>query len=128
MSTSLKHQIDAVWYTRIRPQFTWRYKNRFPDLDQLKQMLKGAGFYTQNVIPIVDVDWSQAHRNPEGPLHEAWRKIDSFWSCFPEVEINAIVKTVEAMKAEGTLETFVDDNDKTSSVGQMTIISATAGK
>lgn len=63
-------------------------------------------------------------RDLEGPLHESWRNLNSFWAICTQSEIQDMVEKVTLMKNENSLREFFQKHDTTYSVGALELFAA----
>lgn len=64
------------------------------------------------------------YENLEGPLHESWRNLNSYWKDCTESEIQDMIKNMNQMKNEGTLQTFFETHDQIHATGVYEIFAA----
>ena len=62
--------------------------------------------------------------NPEAPLDEDWRQASNMFGIATDLEIKEMESVIREMKQNGTLETFMKENDHTHERGFVTLFFA----
>jgi len=123
-ATSHEQFRDGYWWADLIPIAVARLSCRMPDLDQLNQILREAGFDIEAVSADLDgILQGPSYLDPEGPLSEAWRAGDSTWSLASDAELARARQRVEQMNLEGTMQAYLDERErKRLEVGQSTFV------
>lgn len=115
--TETPETIDGTWFGQLVPETRKRWHKRFPNHFQMSTMLKEAGFTIKSALKSLVASYLPVYGDLEGPLHESWRNLNSFWALCTDSEIQDMVKNVNKMKSEGTLQSFFEKHDKVYKVG-----------
>jgi SAM-dependent methyltransferase len=102
--------LHGYWWAELIPAAVARVSRRLPELDQLRQILAGAGFEIESVSADLDgILQGPAYLDPQGPLSEAWRSGDSTWSLASDAELASARQRVEQINLEGTMQAYLDE-------------------
>ena len=116
---------DAIWYMKLHEKLLDRHCKLFPTVKQFLRMFNKCGFECQTKLNFLGADLWKNYLDPEGPLKKEWRLGDSLFGYATNEEIKEIEDYVRTMKENGTLEKFVEENDKTLEIGVLTLIVCT---
>ncbi|XP_061195245.1 malonyl-[acyl-carrier protein] O-methyltransferase-like [Saccostrea echinata] len=116
--------LEGNWYTNLVPETTKRWRNILPTHKQIKRMLEESGFSLKSTYKTLMASYLPNYDNLEGPLHESWRNVNSFWSLCTEAEIQNMKQNLTQIKNEGTLQAYFEKHDKIYSVGAYDIFAA----
>ena len=146
INTCLPHQLlHGYWWYRFIPAAAQKFADKYPSQQTLTRWLTEAGFSDIHVSVPLDQFYRLADEGHfpddkgqvgEGHfpgdkgqghclLKEEWRATDSFWALPSKEEINDMEARVRKMIKAGTLQSFIEENDKDRlRVGQYAIMSA----
>ena len=111
---------ESVWFTKILPAATEKLLNFLPTNKQYLDMFAKCGFNCvseMNLLTGATPSLFSNYYDPEGPMKEAWRNGTSAFGLASEQEIKKIKNIIYDLKAKGTLEKFMKENDRTSELG-----------
>ncbi|KAK3086398.1 hypothetical protein FSP39_017873 [Pinctada imbricata] len=124
ITNTCKDQFYGVWFCNIMPSVLERLIKRVPSKDDIIDMMHESNFDVETPLSYLRNNWLKDYSNIEGPLLESWRMRDSFFSQAPEEEIRIGIEIVKTMKSNGTLKSFFEEHDRTSSFGTFTFFVA----
>lgn len=124
ITTETPENLQENWFTHLVPEATKRWHKRLPTHAHIKNMLEDAGFAMKSSYKTLMASYFPDQRDLEGPLHESWRNLNSFWAICTKSEIQEMVDKVTQMKNENSLQEFFQKHDKTYSVGALEIFAA----
>ena len=122
ITTITPEQFDAHWCNNLIPQNKERWHRKLPSLDQMKDMLSGAGFALKSAHSTLAASYHPDHDYLEGPMHESWRSNISFWNSCTKSEIEEMVRNVGKMKQDGTLQEYFKAHEKIETFGALLIL------
>uniref|UniRef100_K1QNA6 Menaquinone biosynthesis methyltransferase ubiE n=1 Tax=Magallana gigas TaxID=29159 RepID=K1QNA6_MAGGI len=124
ITTETPENLEGNWFAHLVPEATKRWYKRLPTHAHIKNMLEDAGFSMKSSYKTLMASYFPDQRDLEGPLHESWRNLNSFWAICTQSEIQDMVEKVTQMKNENSLREFFQKHDKTYSVGALEIFAA----
>ena len=113
---------QASWFAQLDTSLTERYSLRFPSVEQYHTMVEKCQFKVVSKLSILGSEMVKTYYDPKGPLKREWRDGMSLFGLATESEIRGIEEKVRKMNKEGTMEQFMKDNDKSSQIGFLTIL------
>ena len=113
---------QASWIAQLDTSLTERYSLRFPSVEQYHTMVEKCHFKVISKLSILGSEMVKTYYDPEGPLKKEWRDGMSLFGLATDSEIRGIEEKVRKMNKEGTMEQFMKDNDKSSQIGFLTIL------
>ena len=113
---------QASWFAQLDTSLTERYSKLFPSVEQYETMVEKCNFKMVSKLSILGSELVKNYYDPEGPLKKEWRDGCSSFGLATDKEIQGIEEKVRKMIEEGTIEQFMKDNDKTSQIGFITIL------
>ena len=116
---SLRH---ASWIAQLDTSLTERYSKLFPSVEQYDKMFEKCHFKLVSKLSILGSELIKNYYDPEGPLKKEWRDGMSIFGLATDMELRGIEEKVGNMIKEGTMEQFMNDNDKSSQIGFLTIL------
>ena len=119
--TPTNEQNNAHWFADLVPQLKEQHDKKSPSMQQLKGMLSHAGFVLKSSHSTMTSCFPE-YDFLEGPLHESWRRDNSWWAPCTEKEIEEMVHMVRRMKQDGTLQEYFKDHDKIDTFGAFQIL------
>ncbi|KAK3086860.1 hypothetical protein FSP39_024484 [Pinctada imbricata] len=124
ITNTLKTQYHGHWFCNLFPDVLEKFKMQVPSTDSVNKMLRIAGFRTGTPVSYLGNDWFEGFSDVEGPLSEEWRMRHSVFSFASKEELNKGLEFLKSMKASGTLQSFYDKHDGTSTTGTFILFSA----
>ena len=113
---------NASWIAQLDTSLTERYSKLFPSVEQYNAMFKKCNFKVVSKLSILGSELIKNYYDPEGPLKKEWRDGMSIFGLATDMELRGIEEKVGNMIKEGTMEQFMNDNDKSSQIGFLTIL------
>ncbi|KAK3086903.1 hypothetical protein FSP39_025211 [Pinctada imbricata] len=117
ITNTVKDQFYGTWFCRLIPTVLERLVKRVPSKDVIIDILRNCDFDVETPLSYLGNDWFKDYSDTEGPLIESWRMRDSFFSLASAEEIRTCIERVQTMQANGTLKSFYEEHDGTSSIG-----------
>ena len=115
---------ESIWFSQIHPDINDKLCKSYPSTKQNMDLFKKHRFQcisAVNLIPTTTCFFNNMCLNPEGPLSKEWRDgVSMLQIAGPEKEKEMIQMVVD-MKEKDTLVQFVDDHDRSSEIGIMTL-------
>ena len=115
---------ESIWFLQLITGIRENLANTHLSLNQYMDMFDTHGFQcvtAMNLLTTKGANIYCSHLDPEAPLDEDWRIATNFFDIATDLEIKEMESAILAMKQNGTLETFVRENDHTQERGFVTI-------
>ena len=125
-TSSPEQQQDGFWWASLIPDAIGKLGKRFPEIDDMREMLAKAGFEIgKTTVMKGEVLQGDNYLDPKGPLKENWRNGDSAWSLVEPEELSKAMDHVTEMNDAGRMQSYQDDREALRrEIGQTTSISA----
>ncbi len=123
-SCSQEQVQHGYWGFSLIPTGREAMARRYAPMEVLEDIGRAAGLEpTGRFVPLDAPIQGDSYFDPEGPLSEKWRRADSTWSLSPPEELEAMEKTVVALKERGELDAYVAEHDaQRPNIGQTTFV------
>jgi SAM-dependent methyltransferase len=115
----------AYWYYALVPGAADALRRRYAGLDGLEAAMDVAGMVPAGrFVPSATLQ-GPSYFDGRSPLDSTWRNGDSVWSLASDGELLGALDLVKSMDEDGTLDTFVAQNDRLrGDLGQVTFVTA----
>jgi ubiquinone/menaquinone biosynthesis C-methylase UbiE len=125
-TSSPEQQQDGFWWASLIPDAIGKLGKRFPEIDDMREMLAKAGFEIgKTTVMKGEVLQGDNYLDPKCPLKENWRNGDSAWSLVEPEELSKAMDHVTEMNDAGRMQSYQDDREALRrEIGQTTSISA----
>ncbi|XP_062615310.1 demethylmenaquinone methyltransferase-like [Saccostrea cucullata] len=115
--TDTPENLEGNWFVHLVPGAMKKWHKLLPTHKQMKDMLKDSGFTLKSAFRSLMMSYFPVYGDLDGPLHESWRNLNSFWDVCTDTEIQNMVRKVTQMKEEGTLKKYFESHHKIDSTG-----------
>ena len=113
---------ETVWYYKLNTDLTERLSKVYPSLQQYKAMFDKTGFKMITKLSLLGTEIFPNYFDYEGPLRKDWKNGDSLFGYATEQEICEIEAKVKEMIDNGTIRKFVEEQDRASEIGIVSLI------
>ena len=115
---------EAFWFTQIHQGYRDKLASLTPDAKEYLAIFDRSGFQcvaAMNLLATDSPNFIQNYSDCEGPLKADWRNGTCMFECVGDKLLNEMETSLLEMKAKGTLNTFMKDNDRTADKGMLTV-------
>ena len=115
---------DALWFAQVHHGYRDKLASLVPHVKDYFEKFDKTGFKcvaAMNLLPSDSPTFIRNYLDPEGPLREDWRKGTSMFEFVDNQVLKEMENAFFDMKEKGTLEQFMEDHDRTSIVGMVTM-------
>ena len=125
ISTVLAPNIrESVWYLQLLPRVKQILANSQMSFVQYMDIFDKYGYLCVaaiNLLTTKEANICNNHFDPDNLLDEDWRQASNFFGMATDLEIQEMELAIIEMKHNGSLKTFVRDNDHTHERGFVTM-------
>ena len=125
ISTALSSTIrESVWFLQLQAEIREKIAKTYLSVDQYIDFFDKHGFRcvtAMNLLNATGVHIYPNYLDPESILDKNWQKATSLFDIASGTEIKKMESTVLDKKKDGTLESFVKENDHSHKRGLVTL-------